>query len=1441
MRSLGGRILRYAAVGLAVCVLTAGLLLGLALATDTGQRAIVAFGARIVSSADARFEISGFSGSLLSEGRVARIEVHDTQGVWINVEDVTFAWRPWALLGGVLDVGRVQAEKVVMTREPETVVAVPKRKSSSSTTWQAPVGIRLGKAVVKKLELGASVIGVPASLAASANLTVLALDRDITGAINVDRTDGHAGTLAVSFNYNAASGALKIDASAAEPAGGLVARMLESPGLPPLRATLVGVGTTRDLQIGLTVESAGNAFTIGKGRFWVEQAQHRFDASLDGYLATILPEQLRDVLAGRTRVQASGRLNDDGGVLLDASWVRSETLNIEARGVFDPERLTVDGEASLVLGAKDLRAIRLPMTGSLRTSLVGANAKITLSDKPQDRPITLEATVRGLQSQRHGRVANMTVKASAVQAVVTDWLALQNVSVAMSAKGIAATDKRIQDIIAPDVSIRLRGSSNASEFMIDNVVGVSGAVRLSGAGLLKVNGFDGSLIGDVAKLDVFSEIAGRPIGGRAKLQAEGHWAFSGDASKLALGLTLDAPKFNVAQVDRLLAGKNLISATLYRDASGTLKLEDVKIAGAGLKGDGSLQVADGVPSGQMQLGIIDLRRLDPVLSGSASGDGTLAHQSGTLSATLNLTGDKIQLRGKPIEGLMVKLRADGALGALKGEAKLEMRVDDVAATGRLRLSQSEASSVKLNDIAMQYGRNQLKGWLAFGGSQTLIDGNLVVDAPSLKAFSTLVGKPISGKLTARMSPTGKPTARRLILVARADNLKFDGHSIVRATVDAELSDALSKPQGFGRVRLEGAQVGGRTVSDLTLAVDAKDGPIRFGLEGRGGAETVSAGGIVELAREEASLTVQRARLTSSDLVAKLVEPALIRFANGEAVFKKVRLAVGQGQIIVSGKTGGRIQINAALSKLPLSLANVIAPDIAADGELSGTVNLSGSTGLPVATFKLSVASGTMAALREVGIAPLAMTANGNMKNELLTLQAKATGAEGVAATVSGSVNLRSEPKLNLRTIAQLPLSVLNVLLAERGTRGSGLLKGNIAITGTAAHPQLNGTATIAGGAIHDPGSGIRLSNLRLSARIKKSQFSIDQFEAAALPGGRLSGTGRVLFDAAAGFPVTAQLQADGLKLQDQKMLNGKLDGQLAVSGALQRRLLVAGNVALQRFDIIIPERLPRTVRELDVSHVNLSKQERAELGIVEKNKREGATTPIQLDLNIKSDSRIFVRGRGLDAQLGGGIRLRGTAERPIAEGEFRLIRGRLAIVGRRLIFNRGTIGFAGSLDPSLDFAANSDVDGTVITTTVSGRASNPKLAFTSSPQLPEDELLARLLFNQSLTKLSPLQVAQLASEVDKLGGLSSGPGVMEQLRKSVGVDVLDVSTDKKGNAAVSAGKYVNSQTYVGVQQNTGTNTSRVIVDIDITKNIKAHGETGSDGNSKLGVGVEWNY
>jgi translocation and assembly module TamB len=230
-----------------------------------------------------------------------------------------------------------------------------------------------------------------------------------------------------------------------------------------------------------------------------------------------------------------------------------------------------------------------------------------------------------------------------------------------------------------------------------------------------------------------------------------------------------------------------------------------------------------------------------------------------------------------------------------------------------------------------------------------------------------------------------------------------------------------------------------------------------------------------------------------------------------------------------------------------------------------------------------------------------------------------------------------------------------------------------------------------------------------------------------------------------------------------------------------------------------------------------------------------------VDITINAPQRIFVQGRGLDAELGGSLRLVGPLSAPQANGESELRRGRLSLLGRRLTFTEGTITFAGSLVPYLNFAAEASASDAVATVRVTGPADNPRFSFTSVPALPEDEVLARLLFGRAMGSLSPVQIAQLADAAATLAGRGGSTSLLNNLRDRLGVDDLDVRTNEDGGTSVAVGKYLNDRTYLTLEAGDRAGSSRAVIDLDVGRGVTLRGEAHDDGEAKGGIFFEREY
>ena len=187
-------------------------------------------------------------------------------------------------------------------------------------------------------------------------------------------------------------------------------------------------------------------------------------------------------------------------------------------------------------------------------------------------------------------------------------------------------------------------------------------------------------------------------------------------------------------------------------------------------------------------------------------------------------------------------------------------------------------------------------------------------------------------------------------------------------------------------------------------------------------------------------------------------------------------------------------------------------------------------------------------------------------------------------------------------------------------------------------------------------------------------------------------------------------------------------------------------------------------------------------------------------------------------------------------------RGRYGIVdieNQRITFDEGRVSLVGDLDPFIDFVARTESDDITVFITVRGRVSDPQIEFSSQPGLPQDEVLARLIFNRSIGELSALQIAQLAAAAAELAG-GSNTSLLGSLRNATGLDDLDIVTNSKGETAVRAGRYIEENVYLGVEAGAQGST-RGTINLDITEDLKARGSVGSDGDSSIGLFYEKDY
>ena len=424
----------------------------------------------------------------------------------------------------------------------------------------------------------------------------------------------------------------------------------------------------------------------------------------------------------------------------------------------------------------------------------------------------------------------------------------------------------------------------------------------------------------------------------------------------------------------------------------------------------------------------------------------------------------------------------------------------------------------------------------------------------------------------------------------------------------------------------------------------------------------------------------------------------------------------------------------------------------------------------------------------------------------------------------------------------MPFAFLTERLAAQGISLTGSANADIRVSGGLGAPDISGTVRTSGARLVAARAGIAINDISADVALGGGVATIRSLTGTLSTSGTISASGTVGIDPATGFPANLTVKIRDGRYTDGRVVTATMNGDLTVTGSIVASPTLAGTINLGRTVITVPDQLPNSLAELDVKHKNATAAVRAqEAALSPPAPSTGGSSDLILDVTVNANNQIFVQGRGIDAELGGNLRLTGSASSPQAVGRFTMTRGRVSILGKRLTFTRGNITFSGSLVPYLDLAADSSAGDTTVTVTVSGPANNPRFSFSSNPPLPEEEVLARLIFGTSMSNLSPLQIVQLADAAAQLAGRGGTSSLLESLRSAVGIDDLDVRTTDDGGTAVTAGKYLNDRTYLSIEKGDKAGSGKATIDLKVGRGVKLRGQATDGGEAKAGIFFEREY
>lgn len=1402
---------------------------------QTDQSALANLISRLLSTPATRVSIGSVEGALSSNAVIRDVRISDRNGVWLSLDRARLVWTRTALLRGRLEVNELQIDHLQIARKPATTEEEEVTVSDEPILPELPVKVIVEKFSLQELALGEPILGTAARLSAQGSANLGDPDEGLKLDFAAQRLDA-PGRLSINLSYVPQTNRLALDLTHQEPAGGIAARLLALPDLPPVDLRLTGQGPLSNFAARLDFAAGATIGATGTTNVRRAAAGYTVDADLAARLEGLLPPPVGPVFSGTTRLVGNVAIGDDRSLRFQPVRITSNVASFDMAG-------TVSGNQALDL---TLQARALPNDGSA-----------TRAGDAQIQRLIFDGRVQGTMTapRINGSLdaAGVRLPQGALESL-SARIAMDPVSntsipdrftfmVEARANGLQPADRALARALGQSLSLNANGTFDRDGIAHVETARLETSTAKAGfTGRVASTVLDGNLEADIPSLAAFSGVTGRTLRGSASLKAK----LSGNPGRadIAAGVDADVRELSTGtpSLDGLL-GRAVTANGILRRIPGGFGFENFRVDGAHLDARVDGRATQTRADLGFDLTIDELRSLDArVSAGRASVTARLTGSLERPDVTARATLADLRALNRPIPRLVVTLDAKDVTGALDAALDLEGQVGSNPAKGTVHLARPVEGGWLLDRLAMDVGSVSLNGNLRVGSDQ-LIQGRISLAGGNLDDLSPLLLTRLDGSLDADIQLSASNNRQDVSVTAKGARMSVADVSVRDFAARINVSDLYARPMIDGTVQADEVRAGGQTFRTVRLLAEGSSESSRITASAVGqGFDLDAQARVVPGDATRIELASFTARRGSRRLA--LARPATISLQGGTAAVSGLVIAADQGRVGLSGTIGERLDLALDIRNLPLQIAEIAVPNLGIVGIVNGDASIKGEASNPTGAYDLRVAGLATPETRQAGLPPLTVTAKGRIADQRATIDADVAAGRFGTLKVSGHIPLDMTDELSLRIAGRADLAVANAFLSVAGRRVTGAAIIDLSVAGTIGEPQVQGNVAVSGGSFVDSLQGIRLNDIAGRFAARGQTLTIESLSARTPNGGSLAAQGRVGIDPAAGMPADIRITASRAQLVSNETVDASADMDLAVSGPLMSRPRVAGRVNIITMNVSVPDRLPATLRPLPgTRHIQPTPAAAARLALARKQqaaRTQGRPFSTDLDLAITAQNRIFVRGRGINAELGGDLRLQGTSRDPVAIGAFELRRGRLDLIGRRIDFVRGRLDFTGDLTPSLDFLAETQAGEVTARIAVTGPASRPEFAFSSSPDLPQDEVLSRVLFQRPSGALSAGQALQLAQTVAQLSG-GAGSDAFESLRRSLGVDSLDITVDSSGGPAVGVSRYISDNVRVGVKAGARPEESGVTVDVDLTRRLKAQGAVDAEGGTSVGVGFELEY
>ena len=849
--------------------------------------------------------------------------------------------------------------------------------------------------------------------------------------------------------------------------------------------------------------------------------------------------------------------------------------------------------------------------------------------------------------------------------------------------------------------------------------------------------------------------------------------------------------------------------------------------------------------------------------------GTLKGATASPDVTLRTGLASASLSGMKLTNITLAAAAADVGGAPRGKIEAAFGLDGEPVTAELPFAFDEAGGWKADPVDIRGKSASLSGALAAASLGAPMSGKLDLRLSGKGVLTALAGVPAAGTVagTVLLDPDGEAQRVRFDMTATKASFSTGAESAAMVASahlkgDVSVGDALDVRQ----ITLDGTDITWdraklATVSatvtpsgaGLALAASVKgefEGPLSLSLRGRADRPVLAAPNRITLEALDGTIAGQKIALSA---------PATAVLAEGRTDIGPVRMTYNgaplEAQATLRDK-GGTARISG--KDLDLAALSALTDGQQVNGKLTIDGQIDLAAGTPSGNVTLHVAN--LVVEDTLDRKPVDLKANANLANgrvkAAIVLETSSERALDVTLDLPVArgkhgpfaLAVEVDRPLTMQLKGNAELAYLWPLTGAYEHIVGGRATVNADVTGSIANPTLNGEFGIAALTYRNLSTGIRIEAPQVRFVLKDSLLELPS--TAATDGNKgaitLSGWFKPLAPGGMQADITADFtKARVLKLRD---MTAKATGKIQYVQD-KEKALISGEAAIDEAEYTLNAKASDDFVKLYVVELN---RPPGLISLPEKPSEKLFKT--RLKINVTAANRVFVRGRGLDSEWRGQVRVRGTTDAMALQGRVDLVKGQFDFAGRKFVLQDGShIELTGGsdLDPVITARAVYSVTSLSAEIALTGRASNPQIKLSSNPEMPQDEIISRVLFGAGKEKLSTFEAAQLAAAVASLGSSGSGFDVIGKLRGAFSLDRLTVGTldrpgaddeDQSGKPVIRGGKYLTKNIYVefgsATEEEDATSAS---VDIDLTKHLSVGTEATSTGNQKFRVRYKLDY